>query len=97
MAAVTSKPARGQNVADDPSAQSLPAGVGYLTVEAAALFTSLSKSYLDRLRCVGGGPKYARIGRHAVRYAVDDLRAWMEARSVANTAQGYALVEGVSL
>jgi hypothetical protein len=76
------------------TAEPVPAGVGYLTVEAAARYLSLSKSHLDRLRCVGGGPRYSRVGRHAVRYAVDDLRAWMEARAVANTAQGYALAEG---
>jgi len=77
----------------DEPANAVPAGVGYLTVEAAALFLSLSKSHLDRLRCVGGGPKYCRVGSHAIRYAVDDLRAWMEARVVTNTAEGFALAE----
>ena len=79
----------------EQSVQAAPAGVGYLNVASAALYLSLSKSHLDRLRCVGGGPKYSRIGRHAIRYAVDDLRAWMESRTVANTAEGFELAGGV--
>ena len=73
-----------------------PAGVGYLTADAAARFLSVSVSYLNHLRWAGGGPKYVHLGAHAVRYTVDDLRAWMTARTVANTVEGKKLAEGVA-
>jgi len=35
----------------------------YLTVKQAVKYLNCSKSYLDKLRCTGGGPPYTRLGR----------------------------------
>jgi hypothetical protein len=42
----------------------------------------LSASTLAKLAVVGGGPPYVKISRYPV-YDVDDLRAWIEARTSA--------------
>ena len=44
----------------------------------AADYLSVSKSYLDRLRCSGGGPCFARIGR-LIRYRRSALDQWVDA------------------
>jgi hypothetical protein len=43
----------------------------------AADYLGLSKTYLDKLRCFGGGPRFAKIGRRVI-YRVSDLDAWLE-------------------
>ena len=57
-------------------AQSTPSPHGRSTDEAAA-YLGVSSSWLAKLRCVGGGPRYAKIGRR-VTYAESDLDAWRE-------------------
>ena len=52
---------------------------------AAATVTGLSPSTLRTLRCRGGGPPYAKLGRRVV-YRVADLRAWRDARLTTSTA-----------
>jgi predicted DNA-binding transcriptional regulator AlpA len=56
-------------------------------VEAAALYVGLSASTLNKLRCAGGGPKFLKLTRSAVRYAVADLDAWIEARRRGSTSE----------
>lgn len=50
-----------------------------LRVRKAAEYVGLSKSLLDKLRCYGGGPVYAKLGT-AVIYNTDDLDAWVAER-----------------
>lgn len=55
-------------------------------VQDAADYLGVSVSYLNKLRCVGGGPTFIRIGS-AVRYDLADLDAWIDARKFRNTAE----------
>lgn len=48
------------------------------TPEAAHLL-GLAPSTLSKLRCVGGGPKFVRLGR-SVAYRETDLREWADRR-----------------
>ncbi|GGA47347.1 helix-turn-helix transcriptional regulator [Pelagibacterium lentulum] len=50
-----------------------------IRTRAAAEYLGLSKSTLDKFRCFGGGPAYAKLGR-AVVYNTDDLDAWLKER-----------------
>ena len=56
-----------------------------LTSNEAAEFLRLKPSTLAKYRCVGGGPKYLRRGRCL--YPLHELVKWIEARTVANTAE----------
>jgi len=47
---------------------------------------NLSKSTLEKLRVFGGGPPFLKLGR-LVRYRVEDLDAWMNARLVGSTSE----------
>lgn len=56
-----------------------------LRVGEAARFTSLSVSFLNKLRCAGGGPPFIKIGR-AVLYDPADLSSWLAARRRCSTS-----------
>ena len=58
----------------------------FLTTKEAATLLRLSAGTLNKLRCYGGGPRFLKLGG-AVRYKLDDLRAWIEDRARENTAQ----------
>ena len=47
-----------------------------LSVEEASRFTGLSCSTLNKLRCRGGGPRFAKVGRRVI-YDVADLDNWL--------------------
>ena len=55
--------------------------MAYLRVPQAAEYLGLSKSALDKMRCYGGGPTYAKLGTTVV-YQAADLDAWVAARRV---------------
>lgn len=55
----------------------------------AAERTGLAVATLEKLRCTGRGPRFAKIGR-SVRYRVMDLDEWVAAHLVANTSQSTA-------
>jgi predicted DNA-binding transcriptional regulator AlpA len=57
-----------------------------LDAVAAASFTGLAVATLAKLRCIGGGPEYLKLGRKVV-YRRSDLANWLNARRVANTTQ----------
>jgi predicted DNA-binding transcriptional regulator AlpA len=57
--------------------------------ERAAQFLGISRSYLAQMRVRGDGPRFTKLGR-AVRYRLDSLRAWAEAREVTSTSQAAA-------
>ena len=66
-----------------PSPTNLNSG---LNSDEAAAYLGVSSSYVNKLRCVGGGPRYAKIGRR-VTYRVSDLDAWREKYLVMSTSQ----------
>jgi hypothetical protein len=53
---------------------------------AAAALTGLAVATLAKLRCIGGGPEYLKLGRKVV-YRRTDLANWLNARRVANTTE----------
>lgn len=61
-----------------------------LTTTAAAHYVGLSKPTLERLRLIGGGPRYAKLTagpKGAVRYRSVDLDAWVAARLIRHTSE----------
>lgn len=54
-----------------------------IRVKQAADYLGLSKSFLDKARCYGGGPAFIRFG-NAVVYSTDDLDKWAADHRVAN-------------
>jgi predicted DNA-binding transcriptional regulator AlpA len=67
---------------------SLPHGLtAALNTEQASLYTGLAAATLEGLRCKGGGPRFVRYGRKAVRYLTADLDAWMAGLTVSSTSE----------
>jgi predicted DNA-binding transcriptional regulator AlpA len=60
-----------------------------LTVQGAADFLGVHRSFLDRRRVLGGGPRYIRLSARVIRYAPDDLDTWLADRRQANTSDTY--------
>jgi predicted DNA-binding transcriptional regulator AlpA len=58
-----------------------------LTVKEAAARTGLSASTLNKMRMTGAGPKFIRLGKRRVAYAVEDLNHWLEANTHASTTE----------
>ena len=56
----------------------------------AAEYVGLSESMLAKMRCLGGGPVYLKLGR-AVRYRQDDLDEWLNARRVRHSSDAARL------
>lgn len=56
-----------------------------LRVTEAATYLALSVSFLNKLRCSGGGPVFRKIGR-AVLYDPADLEAWLSDRRRVSTS-----------
>lgn len=56
-----------------------------LRTPAAAEYTGLAESTLEKLRVSGGGCRYIRVGRVVV-YDPDDLDAWLEAHKRRSTS-----------
>ena len=52
-----------------------------LDTTAVARFTKTSKSFWEKLRCRGEGPRYIKRGR-LVLYWLSDLEIWLEKHSV---------------
>lgn len=47
-----------------------------LNQRGAAMALRLSERTLERMRCTGDGPKFAKLGRRVL-YRTDDLAAWI--------------------
>lgn len=60
-------------------------GLQFLSNDEAALLLKLSPRTLEKMRVVGGGPKFCKFGRR-VTYAVEDLRTWAAARRCNSTS-----------
>lgn len=56
-----------------------------LRVTEAASFLGLSVSFLNKLRCAGGGPAFRKVGR-AVVYDPIDLDTWLADRRRVSTS-----------
>ena len=52
-----------------------------LRVPQAAEYLGISKSLLDKLRCYGGGPTYAKLGATVI-YSKTDLDAWLASKRI---------------
>ena len=57
-----------------------------LDVQAAARFTGIAVATLAKMRCIGGGPLFVKLGRRVV-YRRSDVIAWLDARRVKNTSE----------
>jgi predicted DNA-binding transcriptional regulator AlpA len=69
----------------------LPPGVTpALNTEQAASYCGLAPATMEGLRSKGGGPRFVRYGRKAVRYLIADLDRWMAARTVSSTSEKIA-------
>jgi len=53
----------------------------------AATYTGLAEATLEGLRCRGGGPRFIKYGRKAIRYRLRDLDAWIAERMVSSTSE----------
>ena len=76
------------NDSDDAEARAARARKGgspYLTTEEAARHVRLARRTLEKMRTVGGGPKYRKHGRY-VRHHIDELEAWSAARGKGTTS-----------
>jgi hypothetical protein len=49
----------------------------WLRTKLAAKYCGLSASTLEKLRCVGGGPAFCKVGAKVVVYAVNELDRWL--------------------
>lgn len=57
-----------------------------LNATEAAAFLGLALSTLAKLRCLGGGPRFLKLGRK-VCYHRSALKAYLDARGADNTSQ----------
>jgi excisionase family DNA binding protein len=48
-----------------------------LATSEAADYLGLSSSFLNKLRCTGGGPAYIKLGRRVL-YPLSELDCWLE-------------------
>lgn len=64
----------------------------FLTPKQAADYLRVSKSYLDKLRVYGGGPKFLRFGRKIL-YRKAELNRWAAERSFSSTSQYRQIVQ----
>jgi excisionase family DNA binding protein len=58
-----------------------------LTTPEAASHLRVSKSYVDKLRVYGGGPKFLRFGRRKILYRKSELDAWAAQHSFGSTSE----------
>jgi hypothetical protein len=55
------------------------------SVEVAAEILDVSKTFLNKLRMTGGGPRYVKLG-HSVKYVIPELLPWAMARARTSTS-----------
>jgi excisionase family DNA binding protein len=58
----------------------------FFSPKQAAGYLRVSKSYLDKLRVYGGGPRFLRFGRKIL-YRKSELNVWAEQRSFSSTSE----------
>ncbi len=57
----------------------------YLTCDEAGAHLKLSPRTLEKLRTIGGGPRFRKFGRR-VMYSLQDLEAWSDSRACESTS-----------
>lgn len=57
----------------------------YLNCEQAGAHLNLSPRTLEKLRTIGGGPRFRKLGRRIV-YKVGDLDTWADSRACESTS-----------
>jgi excisionase family DNA binding protein len=60
----------------------------FLKASEAAKYLGVSESTVVRWRLAGDGPYFFRFPGGAIRYAVDDLEAWMQSMKVGTRSEG---------
>lgn len=63
-------------------------GSPFLNTAQAAFYVGLSHRTLEKMRVMGGGPKYRKHGRY-VRYHIEDLDAWSLQHEHGATSEPY--------
>lgn len=58
-----------------------------MRVPEAARYLGFSQSTLNKMRCSGGGPRYAKAGPRIVIYDRHDLDKWLETRTCISTSE----------
>ena len=58
----------------------------YTNTIGAAAHLACSASYLEKCRVKGAGPRFIKIGK-AVRYKIDELDTWANARAHGSTSE----------
>jgi len=61
-------------------------GSPFLSTDQAAHYVGLSRRTLEKMRTVGGGPRFRKHGRY-VRYHIDDLNEWSAAHLKTSTSE----------
>lgn len=64
-------------------------GSPFLNTDQAAFYVGLSRRTLEKMRIVGGGPRFRKHGRY-VRYHIDDLENWSLGHGKASTSDASA-------
>ncbi len=59
----------------------------FLTPKEAAAYLHVSKSYLDKLRVYGGGPKFFRFTKRKILYRKSDLDFWAAQHRFGSTSE----------
>jgi len=68
-----------------PAGVAAPSAPRYLTNGEAAAFLRLSPRTLEKLRVLGGGPRFRKFGRRVL-YAMADLEAWADEHAYGMTS-----------
>ena len=59
----------------------------WLTPKDAADHLGVSVGWLSKLRVVGDGPVFSKLGRRAIRYRLTELDRWAQERERASTSE----------
>jgi hypothetical protein len=61
----------------------------FLTTDAAGAYLGMTGRNLERLRAIGDGPRFCKLGRK-VGYRIEWLNEWADARAFGNTSEARA-------
>jgi hypothetical protein len=64
----------------------------FLKTPEAALRVGLTPATLEKLRVIGGGPPFYRVGPKRILYDPADLDSWVRAKKFASTSQRIASI-----